>query len=547
LKFLVWLVRLGPLPLVLIAAAILGGGFYSEIDAQKKDAARAAAIAAGPPEVVDIAAFDPQVHVAPFDEVRLNAQLDLAMDYQLTIERDGADDLGYMVPLLAQDAVPASQDGDRTPIERDALANGPDWPEVVGVAIFTDRDFDFDQIDGTTLASQAKAFGRFGPITVLNGRQAGGLGMWDEIVRDSFAEQNRAFPRDPIVIFPYVDGRAAALSPRQGDTFSLFDMSKIVAGIFGVLGLLKMVIHVGSGRPKGDVAPAPKPARMAARPESRPDPARDAAATPAPQGNQPPWKTRLAEKTGFPTAAARVSAPAPAAAPEPPADDRDAADAIAALYSEMQNDPDFTRPEFDPGFEKARRPTGRAPVVEAPGEVAAQPRRRNPDFEVDFIPEPQPERRADRFRQAVPEGEAVETRRSGLSLVHKLVLGIVGLAFAVILGAVLMSLFETAAENDVRAAELSPQEILAAEIAQRFAPATPPDQRAWYEVDIAPVAQWFIAKGLLAAAGDKAAIITLLSMGVGLFTALFMLRWFFFARATLTPRISPDLRGMGIN
>jgi len=132
-------------------------------------------------------------------------------------------------------------------------------------------------------------------------------------------------------------------------------------------------------------------------------------------------------------------------------------------------------------------------------------------------------------------------------LVHKLVLGIVGLAFAVILGAVLMSLFETAAENDVRAAELSPQEILAAEIAQRFAPATPPDQRAWYEVDIAPVAQWFIAKGLLAAAGDKAAIITLLSMGVGLFTALFMLRWFFFARATLTPRISPDLRGMGIN
>lgn len=530
LKFLIGFLRLGPLPLLLVAAVILGGGFYWEIQEQKRDAARDAAIAAGPPATVDIRAFDPARDVTALDEVQIRAQLDVAMDYQLTIERDGTDDLAYMVPLVAVDAIPASQVPDRNPAEPMMLAEGPDWPEIVGVAIYTGRDFSFEDVDGMLLARQAKEFGPYGPILTLNGEHRG-LGLWDEIVRDSFAEQNRPFPRDAIVVFPYLNGRAAALAPREADQLSLFDITKYVAAAIAALALLKLAVHRESEGAEDPSTEAPWEDAKAAEIPEEPEPGFDF----------------VAEIDTTPAVEASLEvdspAPAPAAVESHPhstrsmAEATDAADpqvAVGALFAEMESDPDFSRPEFDPGFDRKSSLRTRAadPVFETPDE-----------------PEPVRERMADRFRRP-PAAEAEEPlpapRRSGIPVVRKLLIGVVLLAFLTILGGTLMSLFDQSAESDVAAAVLTPQEEVARDIAQRFVPETPPDQRAWYEINIAPMVQWVVAKALLALAGDTGAIIWMMALIGTPILLLIMLRWWFFARSVLTPRVSRGISDMGL-
>ena len=54
MKFL----RLGPIGLGVIAVAILGLGYFLQLKSNELDATKAAALAAGPPDAVNIAAFD---------------------------------------------------------------------------------------------------------------------------------------------------------------------------------------------------------------------------------------------------------------------------------------------------------------------------------------------------------------------------------------------------------------------------------------------------------------------------------------------------------
>lgn len=71
--------------------------------------------------------------------------------------------------------------------------------------------------------------------------------------------------------------------------------------------------------------------------------------------------------------------------------------------------------------------------------------------------------------------------------------------------------------------------------------------RHWTDVDVTPIAEWFVAKFFLAVSGDTDAQLLLGGMIGGLFFELVGLRWFFVMRRTLRPRTTARFDSMGIN
>lgn len=87
-------------------------------------------------------------------------------------------------------------------------------------------------------------------------------------------------------------------------------------------------------------------------------------------------------------------------------------------------------------------------------------------------------------------------------------------------------------------------------VAQSAAAAVVPDadpNRHWTDIDVAPIAEWFVAKFFLAVAGDADAQILLGGMLLGLFVAIFVLYWFFIVRRALRPKTTARFDSMGIN
>ncbi|PCJ86811.1 MAG: hypothetical protein COA52_14585 [Hyphomicrobiales bacterium] len=251
--------RLGPIGLLLVACVLVGAGQWLQNSLQGQIDRRAAALAAGPPAVVEFSAFDPALHQSSYSEVRLMVQLDLRYDSRLTLEKSGTDHLAYMVPIL-----PVEPNGD--------IINS----QAVGVAIWDGSGFSFDDISPGDLVDEGKSFGAFGPILVLNGLVSS-VGELDSLVDDALSEGGLVLAPDALILRPFLDGREAGLAPKPGlaNTDRYFNIAAVLTAFLAVAKML-----MGRGRKAKHAAPvqptamraSSQPRRAAAAPPPLPEP-----------------------------------------------------------------------------------------------------------------------------------------------------------------------------------------------------------------------------------------------------------------------------------
>lgn len=450
----------GPMALFAGAVAVLALGYFLQLSENERELRKAAALAAGPPAVVDIEEYDRATDRTDMGEVNLRAQLDFSMDYQLTLEGSSSTDRALMVPLMEVET-----------------------GEPVGVALFTTGNFQFEDMEPMALLAKSQGFGEVGPILSLNG-ETGALGKWDEIVEDSFREQGRTFAPGFLIVYPYVEGRAAAFAPKTSTIFGLF--SKI-AGAIALLAILKLVFR----------KPDPVAVEIPDLPPLQPSQAPQTASGFSPLDD--PFALTGSNRRG--------------------------------MMEDDQADPLAVTP---------------APVMAAKADGNIPEWKRRLDAKING-------QAADDMGSAALRadmlGKSDPARRSFGATLRKAALIVVGAVFGLVLIATIGSLLMDARQNDAAAAVSIPtaEERVAQVVAEYVAPTTAATDKEWYEIDFAPIAQWFVAKGLLAVSGDKNAQITLAMMVGGLFLFLFMLRWIFFVRGMFRPKIQPSLTGMGMD
>ena len=224
--------RLGPVGLSIVAILVLVGGYFLQVEMDKSAAADARALAAGPPKAVDIANFDRDRDMSPVREVVVEAQPVLDYAYRLTIEKRGADDHVFMVPLVA--------------------AGSSSETDIVGIAYFTSPNEDFDNITPELLLRGMSEFGDVGPVIAYNGRLRS-MGAWDDLTEEAFFDQGLVMPSNVVVVWPYMEGREVALAPPQHGDLTVFGLLSAVAGAIGLLALVKFVLRKKSKTK--DVAP----------------------------------------------------------------------------------------------------------------------------------------------------------------------------------------------------------------------------------------------------------------------------------------------------
>lgn len=421
---LIWgFLRLGPLALGGIAVAILGAGYYLQIQQNERNVLRLQALQDGPPAVVDIMKFDSDVHTTELREAVVRAQPLFDNAYRLTLEKNGPDDFSYMVPLVSADAA-----SDRV---------------AFGIALYTSGSFTFDDLTDELLYRGITDFGDYGPILEYNGKVSG-LGQWDEMVDEALAMEGLTMAANPVIIRPYLEGREAALTPPETTVFGF--LSK-VAGAIGLLALGKIVF--------GGKAQTP-PAR---EPETIPD---------------------------------------------------------AAVQNISDLGPDSVDPAFAP---QSSVPLRKQRSGLADAEPAPVQRAQEPVGQASFV-------------KATDPAPLIAPQKSGFGA-RKLLIGVIGAAFAVLLASTVWGLVSTSLEND-RADVPTASEALASGVADVIVPDADPD-RHWTDIDVTPVIEWFVAKGMLAISGDQNAQMTLGIIIGGVFFAMFALRWYFLIRGSMTP------------
>lgn len=101
--------------------------------------------------------------------------------------------------------------------------------------------------------------------------------------------------------------------------------------------------------------------------------------------------------------------------------------------------------------------------------------------------------------------------------------------------------------SDPNAAQPVLQTLFAQAVADVVVPVTPAEEMGRWDIDFAPVAQWFVAKAALAAMGDAEAQMLLGGMIFGFLFLLFVLRYFWILRSSLARRQrTASISSMGI-
>ncbi|MCF2871066.1 hypothetical protein L0664_08305 [Octadecabacter sp. G9-8] len=226
--------QLGPMALGAIAAAILGAGFYLQVLDNERTAQQVQALRAGQPAVVDLTDARTAEALSVIGEVNAQAQLAWDYSYDLWYEESLGVDYVVMFPLLAP--------------------NSSSLNEVIGVALFEADDDSFTTLSPEMVDAWFVSDGVHGPVMNLNG-ELDKMGKWQDLVEDSFYDEGLQMPADPIVIWPYVQGRDVALAPAQPGDLTIFGVLSKVAGVIGLIALGKMVF----GRKPEDDAPLDRP------------------------------------------------------------------------------------------------------------------------------------------------------------------------------------------------------------------------------------------------------------------------------------------------
>jgi len=79
------------------------------------------------------------------------------------------------------------------------------------------------------------------------------MGAWDDLTEEAFFDQGLVMPSNPVVVWPYMEGREVALAPPQHGDLTVFGLLSAVAGAIGLLALVKFVLRKKSKTK--DVAP----------------------------------------------------------------------------------------------------------------------------------------------------------------------------------------------------------------------------------------------------------------------------------------------------
>lgn len=448
-KAAIWIVaiyfffRLPWWALGVIAAAVLGAGWYLQTLDNEREAAYARALVEGPPALVDITAFNKDTDMNAAREVYVQAQAAFEYSYDLWFE--DSSDYVVMVPLLAADATNAT--------------------DVLGVAFFEVTDALSEAAVDAAMEASFVRYADFGPVVNLNGRIKGMAG-WDGQTKDAFADEGLVMPENPVVIWPYMEGREVALAPREASSWTIFGVISKVAGAIGLLAILKLAVRSGSGGATEEDLLEPAAT-------FEPDAVRAPGA--ARSANEPLWKQR----SGL----------------------ADEAEAFAQ--------PEFEEPRF--GSEPALRfetSEGAAPIME--NEPLIKPRR---SFGV-----------------------------------RKLLIGIVGAVFVLLLANVaLNTVGQSAARDAARVAQPpSQEEVMASTVADLVVPDAEPN-RHWTDIDVTPIVEWFVAKGVLALSGDMDALMTVGMIAGGVIFVPLIGMFFIRMRRSLAPKTSARFDAMGIN
>lgn len=462
-----WVVSRGPIGLAIVAALFLGGGYWLQQEQDKREALKAQALLDGPPAAVAINTYDPAQHQTELREVTLRAQPSNEYAYRLTIQNDGADDLAYMVPLVAPDSVS----------ER----------KVIGVALYSGGGFTFDDIDAELLLSGAVDFGAVGPIVDYNG-EATSLGSFRELTEEAFEDEGLVMPANLVVVWPYINGREAEHAPSDVGMFAVFGS---VGGLFALGAAAKFAFR---RRVRGSGPTAPSDGGMPAH-------------TSAP--------------TFDPVMPVAPAAPAAPAVP---------------LWKQrsMEKNPGDMQPSY--------RADGHNPIEEVTHAPLAQTHAVS-DFEAvqqSLSPDTQSDRALSLQTDRPRPGASYETLtpvKSSFGF-RKVLIGIVGAAFAILLGSILLGLLGDVRENDASIAAQGPSQsqVAAEALVDTVVPDADPN-RHWTDIDMKPFIEWLTATGLNALAGDtNAQLIIGLIVGVPMLLLLLLRLWM------MMPSVGPRRR-----
>lgn len=197
--------------LVLLACGLFGLGHYSKQQALSFEAEKAQALVEGQPEPVPLDQFeDGDVH--PADEVHVTTWINVAHNYELTLQKRGADTVRRMFVLFGPG------DGMDSSVARGVVVIHPDSVDrflAVMIAGMVGEE------DGKLLFN-------------LNGKREASPDL-SSMVNDALADRGLHKAADFLVVEPYLDGREAALKP---------DAEAPESGmqLFGTLGAVLLVL-----------------------------------------------------------------------------------------------------------------------------------------------------------------------------------------------------------------------------------------------------------------------------------------------------------------
>lgn len=177
----------------LMAVVALFGAIYLDFHA---DAARLLALRNGPPVLVDLEDFDPLRDSGPTGEIHLRAQLDMSMPVRVIYRRGMTFTRAFTVPLLAV----------HTSDNRDGQ-----MPEILGYLYLSAPFRRVEILDVIQNLPLAQFEGAHGSIIEING-ETGVPGPIATRAAAALGARGRTSVESPLVVAPYPEGRAAALS-----------------------------------------------------------------------------------------------------------------------------------------------------------------------------------------------------------------------------------------------------------------------------------------------------------------------------------------------
>lgn len=224
----------GALLLLLMGVAGMGAGGFLFLADKTQGERKAAALAEGPPPAVELQDFAAAPVTGAAGNIRLIAQVDFTLRKPITSNSFLGEGAGFVLPLLAPEA---------TALDRD---------QTLGVLLFTGENAAFTDRQLERLLDRMVAMGANGPVVDIEGFAASDPAFLSA-ANVAFAAEGRLLPSNVVMLEPFMDGRAWALSPGAPN---YLPMGVGAAGVVIFLLGLVLMMRRSTGGAKAPVAVA---------------------------------------------------------------------------------------------------------------------------------------------------------------------------------------------------------------------------------------------------------------------------------------------------